>query len=489
MAVSTSAQAPSSAVLVAGIAGLLLCAVLAGVGLAVGELNAMIIALAMIAAAATFVDFRVGTVLLMILLPLKETTFFPSSMFGITGMNPLNLLLAATLASYLLRGRFSNFLPKPLAWLFIVPIVIGGLIGAPHAEHTYTLFLEEQVIHYLDGFGYLRDAMVKPLLIVAIAMLVGAAVERSHKPERFLTPIILAVLLMSTIAIGFVVASGVRLGALADSGARGFFSAMGMHANDLGRLYAVAYGLLLFTWWETEDKALKTVLLGSMGLLVIALALTFSRGAFLGFMVINALFLLWKFNAKSLALGLFGVMAAFIIAPGYLIRRITMGFDSGDANTVSAGRIDGIWAPLLPEVFKSPIWGNGLDSTTWSDPMWAEQMLTVTHPHSAYLQALLDMGIVGLVLLMAYYIHVWRTMRNLGSNAWLSPTMRGFFQGGLAALACFFVSGLTGSSLRPATEFAFLWIAIGIMYGVLARKPDARTAYDAQSVEAKGTGT
>ncbi|MGQ0654111.1 MAG: O-antigen ligase family protein [Betaproteobacteria bacterium] len=487
MAATTTTRAPSSAGLAVGIAGLMACAVLAGVGLAVGEMNAMIIAVALIAAAATFVDFRVGVVLMIILLPLKETTYFPASMFGITGMNPLNLLLAATLASYALRGRFSRFLPKPLAWLFIVPIVAGGLIGLPHVERTYPFFFEMEVVHYIDGFGYLRDVMVKPLLIVLIAMLIGAAVERSHKPERFLTPIVLAVLLMSTIAIGFVVASGVRLGTLAGSGAREFFSALGMHANDLGRLYAVAYGLLLFTWWETEDKALKTVLFVSMGLLVIALALTFSRGAFLGFMVINALFLMWKFNAKSLALGLCGAVAVLALAPGYLIRRVTMGFETGDANTVSAGRIDGIWQPLLPEIFKSPLWGNGLDSTTWADAMWAEQMLTVTHPHSAYLQALLDMGIIGLVLLVAFYIHVWRSMRSLGSNAWLSPTMRGFFQGGLAALACFFVSGLTGSSLRPATEFAFLWIAIGIMYGVLARKPEAAgaPAYDAAAANAR----
>lgn len=472
MAVSTSAQAPSSAVLVAGIAGLLGCAVLAGAGLAFGELNAMIIALALIAAAATFVDFRVGVVLMIILLPLKETTFFPSSMFGVTGMNPLNLLLAATLASYVLRGRFNRFLPKPLVWLFIVPIAAAGLIGLPNVERIHPTFFETETIHYLDGLGYLRDAMLKPLLMVLIAMLIGAAVERSQKPERFLTPIVLAALTMSILAIGFVAASGIRLGALAGSGAREFFSGMGLHANDLGRLYAVAYGLLLFTWWETEDKALKTVLVATMGLIVIALALTFSRGAFLGFMVINALFLMWKFNVKSIGLALIAGLVTLVMIPGYLIRRITMGFETGDVNTVSAGRIEGIWGPLLPELTKSPLWGQGLDATMWSDAMWADQMLQVTHPHSAYLQGLLDMGVIGLVLLVAYYIHVWRAMRNLGSNAWLSPTMRGFFQGGLAALACFFVSGFAGSSLRPATEFAFLWIAIGIMYGVLARKPD-----------------
>jgi O-antigen ligase len=100
-------------------------------------------------------------------------------------------------------------------------------------------------------------------------------------------------------------------------------------------------------------------------------------------------------------------------------------------------------------------------------------MLLVGHPHSAYLQAYLDMGVIGLVLLLAYFVTVWRGFRDLGSNAYLSPSMRGFFQGATASLICFLVTGFAGSSLRPTPEFAYLWIAIGMMYGIQARSPAA----------------
>jgi hypothetical protein len=72
---------------------------------------------------------------------------------------------------------------------------------------------------------------------------------------------------------------------------------------------------------------------------------------------------------------------------------------------------------------------------------------------------------------MAYFVHVWRGFRALGSNANLSPEMRGLFQGGAAALICFLFTGLAGSSLRPESEFVHLWLAIGFMYGMLARRP------------------
>ena len=98
-------------------------------------------------------------------------------------------------------------------------------------------------------------------------------------------------------------------------------------------------------------------------------------------------------------------------------------------------------------------------------------MLFVGHPHNAYLQAFLDMGLIGLALLVAYYVHVWRGFRALGSNAYLTPVMRGFFQGACAALLAFALSGMTGGSLRPEPENVVLWMAIGIMYGLLARKP------------------
>ena len=48
--------------------------------------------------------------------------------------------------------------------------------------------------------------------------------------------------------------------------------------------------------------------------------------------------------------------------------------------------------------------------------------------------------------------------------------MRGFYQGLVASLLCFIITGFVGSSLRPSQEFAFLWIAIGMMYGQLARR-------------------
>jgi O-antigen ligase len=150
--------------------------------------------------------------------------------------------------------------------------------------------------------------------------------------------------------------------------------------------------------------------------------------------------------------------------------RLTLGFNEG-ANAVSADRINGLWLPLLPELWKSPLWGNGLNSILWSFPMQNGVIDPVGHPHNAYLEAMLDMGIVGLGLTLAYFAHVWKGFRALSKDAALSPEMRALFQGATACLCAFFLTCLVGGSLRPGAEAAYLWIAIGLMYGMLARRP------------------
>jgi O-Antigen ligase len=455
-----------------GAGALALLGVLMGAGLVLGEIEAFYICLSVLACIAVLYDFRAGAVLLILLLPISESSVFPHAILGLTGLNPLNLVLGATALSYVLHGRAKPagaFAPRQVLLLYMLPLVLGGLLGMRHVHDIAPVFFEREMIRFEDPTGYLRDILIKPLTIVLAALLIGAALARSKKPERFLVPIVVSIWIMCLLSLWFVVRHGMSIAELADPNAREFFSGIGLHANSLGRMYAVAYAFLLFTWAESNDKRFKLLCVASMALLVLALVLTFSRGAFVGFLVVNALFLLWRFNAKTAALALLVGVALFLVLPSQVFDRATFGFDE-DANAVSAGRIDTIWSPLLPELRNSPIWGNGLNSVMWSDPMRNGLMLEVTHPHNAYLEALLDVGLLGLGLLLAYFMHVWKGFRGLGSNAFLTPEMRGFYQGAAAGLLSFLVTGFAGSSLAPSSEYAFLWMAIGMMYGQLARR-------------------
>ena len=449
-----------------------------GVALVAGEVTSFLLLASLIGCAVILVDFRIGVVLLILVMPLAgSSTLFPHEMFGVQGLNPLNLLLLGTLISCLLRALADRSLhplvPPPLLWLYVVPIVIAGLIGSRHiGEIAPVLLITLPELDFPDAASYLRDFMLKPLLMVVFALLVAAAVAKSERPQRFLVPALASICVMSALVLVYVVHSGVTLGQLASSESREFLSPLGLHANDLGRVYAAAYALVLFTWADAQSRSLKLLALVAIGLTVAALMLTFSRGAYVAMAVASALYVLWRRNARTLIVAGLLAAIALLCLPEAVQTRLATGEGEG-LDAVSAGRLKGLWLPLLPEVWRHPLLGNGLGSILWSEPMRrgaGQTVLAVTHPHSAYLQAALDMGVAGLAVLCAYFAHAWRGLRTLALDPTVTPTLRGFYQGAAAGLLGMLVANCTDSSLTPRPEQVFLWLAVGMMYGEQARR-------------------
>ena len=457
------------------VVGLLALGAFWGAAVAMAGVSAVLICASLIACVFVLRDFRSGVVLLILVMPISASFLFPHSMFGIGGLNPLNLLLAATLFSYLLnfagKGALKGLANRPLVFLYVLPIVAGGLLGMGHVGEIPSLFREMTWISYDGPGGYLRDLVLKPLLFVLYALLVGVGVARSRDTGRFLTPMLISMWVMGLMVILFIAAAGVSLSQLAGTYERSFLSPLGMHANDLGRLYASAYALLLFIWDRTPRPSLKVLVFVSMVLVFAALLLTFSRGAFVAFAIINAVYLVSRRKLKTLVLGLMALPPFLFLMPGAVWSRLDVGLGGGvNVNAVSAGRVSGIWQPLVPDVLNSPVWGHGLQSILWSHGMRSGHMLPVTHPHSAFLQAVLDTGLIGLILLLAFWFgHVWRGFRQLAREPSLAPELRGLFEGAAAGLLAVTVANVAGSSFFPVAEQSFTWLALGLMYGVRKR--------------------
>src|ERR1700741_4507057 len=153
------AGATRSLIWIAAAAVFLAVGALGGLALAIGELDALWISLSVVAALTVLVDYRIGAVLLILMLPVSDSNLFPHALMGMTGVNPVNLLLAGTLVSYVVgagRGQAGRLLQPQLIWLYIVPIIIGGVIGVFHVGEIVPVFMEELVINFHNEPGYLR---------------------------------------------------------------------------------------------------------------------------------------------------------------------------------------------------------------------------------------------------------------------------------------------------------------------------------------------
>src|SRR6185436_6525829 len=148
-------------------------AVGAGYALAMGEIAGLYVALALIGSVAVLLDFRIGALVLLVMLPASASTLFPHSLMQITGLNPLNLLFVATFGAYLISGRAQRSVLMPMP--FIVPIVLAGLIGMQHVGEIPSFFYEMGLVNYFTGFQYLLANVVKPMIMVGVILMIGAA--------------------------------------------------------------------------------------------------------------------------------------------------------------------------------------------------------------------------------------------------------------------------------------------------------------------------
>jgi hypothetical protein len=273
-------------------------AVGSGYALAVGEVAGMYVALALIGSVAVLIDFRVGAVLLLLMLPMSPSDLFPRSLMQVPGLNPLNLLVAATIASYVISGRARQAgpaVPQPVVWLYILPMCVAAFIGMPHSRGITALVTATGsiIVPFTNEWGYLIVTLVKGIVIVAIALMIGAAAARSRKPEGFIVALAASAWIIALIQLGFILLMGMPLAEMALPDARNFYAPMGMHANTLGRIHLSALALLLFVWADCRQPRMRLFLMLTIGVVAMALLLTFSRAAIAGAALVGVLFLVW----------------------------------------------------------------------------------------------------------------------------------------------------------------------------------------------------
>ena len=218
---------------------------------------------------------------------------------------------------------------------------------------------------------------------------------------------------------------------------------------------------------ETRAKAFHawpSLLLGVSVILVLALLLTFSVGAWAGAAVGCGLVVLRQ--PRRLALGLVGaaLVAGLLALPLLRTERVVSHLDLQSVTT-SAVRV-AVWQSALDMVRDHPLQGVGLDgflqlyrSHYIRPEAWREPALS--HPHNLVLEAWLSLGILGpptlLWLLGAFF---WRAHRFYQTSK--DIVAKGLALGMVAGLAAGVVHGLVDRFLAGAPDLSavfFLFLA------------------------------
>ena len=445
-----------------------LLAALFGAAVPIGGLLAPLLAMLAAFCLWVLIDFRAGVAFAIVLMPLSALSFFPHALFGIRGLNPLNVVLVLTAVSYIVHAGLRRWrdplVPLRLLSWYVLPIAVAALIGMSSVGLIPAHFEARKLIQFHDSTGYLRDLFFKPHFMVLLALMVGLAVRHSKRPERFIYLMLASGWVFCALVAWLLFASGISLRELASPLARTFLGQLGMHANEMSLLFNMLYALTLFSIREQSAGFTKKLLFVSAVVFALAALMTFSRGGFAGFILVNVFYFWKRISIKTVIVTL--ILAAcigpFLIEP--LTERALTGIAGGDRGAVTAGRLDGIWLPLLPTVLADPILPQGLHSILWSAPVRLNRMLPVAQPHSAWLGALMDLGIVGFGFVLAFLLYARREFARMAREH-PSPTLQGLFAGGAVLVPVWFLQGMTDDRFTPAFSQSYFWIALGILIG------------------------
>jgi len=233
---------------------------------------------------------------------------------------------------------------------------------------------------------------------------------------------------------------------------------LGFHYNTVGTILMISIPLSLGRA-ITRGKHWIAIL----SLLIIALLLTQSRGAIVG---AGAGILFYFYLHRKVSVATLSLILVFILGSIWFSDPISalfsLGVENADVSAMTSGRLNNIWEPLLSELFNDPlklIIGFGLFGVIQSDSyIMASNFYRATHAHNAYLDLLVDGGLIvflPFVTLVIYSINKGLKWARIIKN----PTYYAL----LSSIFVYLISSFSERQFFPRPDNMMLWPIIALL--------------------------
>jgi len=153
-----------------------------------------------------------------------------------------------------------------------------------------------------------------------------------------------------------------------------------------------------------------------------------------------------------------------------------------DMEEITAGRFTDLWPPAIEQIGESPLIGYGALACRRTElrDKWLEIAGAPTHPHNAYLELLLDMGVFGAVPVLVVYFAIlamtWKLFRQRKDK--IAAGIGGM---GLAAIVVLLVTAMGAQSFYPTQSTILSWCMWALAMRMtldLRRRPAGAYLYD-----------
>jgi O-antigen ligase len=210
---------------------------------------------------------------------------------------------------------------------------------------------------------------------------------------------------------------------------------------------------------------------------VFALAMTVTRGSWIGFAVSVAVMLLLSASRRTMLIGLACAIPLVLAGVFLLQQQRRVGFvDRADQSTSWREMVWREGFDLLVSKPRHLLVGVGMDSIKahWREwHMFDDGRQPVGHMHSNLLQIALERGVPALILwLMLFVVYIrmlWRMVRTA------TDFKRGLALGALGGAVGFFTSGLVHYNWGDSEVVTVFYLIMGLVLAAQGRDPQTRS--------------
>ena len=176
--------------------------------------------------------------------------------------------------------------------------------------------------------------------------------------------------------------------------------------NVYGEYLILAIPIIAGLLWTEKGIFKKLFWLGSLGVTMLALALTFSRGCWLGIILAIGLLAI-MIDRRFILLGIVVLLFLPFVLPESIINRFLSIGNMGDSST--SYRVY-IWMGTLAMLADYWFSGIGLGITSFNTiyPIYSYNDISAPHSHNLYLQLVVEFGIVGLIVFLGMLYNFYK---------------------------------------------------------------------------------
>ena len=426
---------------------------------------------------------------LILLMAVIEHPDMPKSIIGVQGLSPWNILLVIVLIAWAVnRGK------EGLVWdMPRLPMVVLGLY------FSVIIIAFARMMTNMDGFndfysvfGTIQPshaATVSEYLVNCVKWVVPGLLlfDGCRDSSRFKLGIgcLLGVyFLLGIQIIRWMPLSGALTGGeLSERSLKILINEIGFHRVNLSMMMAGAFWAILATVVLARTKYQKLMVSASALTVLFAQALTAGRAGYATWAVVGMVACVLKWR-KMLLVVPFILFAVVSFVPGVAERMLQgistpagEGFIGGETSTsfdkssddvdlyvVTAGR-NIAWPHVIEKIQESPFVGYGREAmkrTGTAQFLWLTYGESFPHPHNAYLELLLDNGVIGPVPVILFYLMILKYSVSLFLDT-RSPALKAGGGVCLFLVLALLVASFGSQTFYPREGAVGMWCAVGLM--------------------------